>query len=101
MWGDSGDPSGVGAFTTVGYVMQFVMGLTHRTARDKFLVGGDENFQYILDQNPRPQYNSGNSIEDLRLSYSAWHFGKMIQNGEITSLEEVANWISENIAETN
>jgi hypothetical protein len=97
MYGDSGNPSGIGVISGVNAITQLTMGATHPEARERFLRGGDDNFRYILDQNPFPSLANGNSIEDLRLSYRAWELGKMLQMGELDDLDEVADWIRDEI----
>jgi len=76
MYGDSGDPSGAGVISGINSLAQLVMGATHPEAIEAFLDSGDENFRYVLEQNPFPYLANGNSMEDPRLSRVAWELGK-------------------------
>jgi hypothetical protein len=68
-----------------------------------FLSGEDDNFDKILNMGPHifniklESFTSGNSIEDLRLSYQGWVAGQQITNGEIETSEDFAKWLEENL----
>jgi len=58
----------------------------------------DEYLTQILTLNSESLENRvGNSLEDLRLTVRGWRFGQMIANGLLTSREEAAQWLNENI----
>jgi RHS repeat-associated protein len=79
---------------------QLRLGLTNPSARDLFTTGTDDAFQQILNSGSGPLENrTGNSMEDLRLSYLGWTMGRLYRQGFFTSHASVGRWLQEHIAE--
>jgi RHS repeat-associated protein len=60
-----------------------------------FLEGTDDGFANILSLGSGNR--TGNSMQDLRLSYRAWLFGKMLQDGRLTNRSDAASWLTEHL----
>ncbi|GAB1471724.1 hypothetical protein MASR2M66_26020 [Chloroflexota bacterium] len=61
-----------------------------------FLTGEEENFKIIMTASKN---GNGNSIEDLRLSYQGWIFGRSVKNGTIKTRDDAGKWITLHLAE--
>jgi RHS repeat-associated protein len=83
-----------------GFYAQWKAGNDNPEAIDLFLSGTDVNFQKILDIGRDPwEDRRGNSIEDLRLSYQGWNFGRLTRNNYFPSRVQQAGWLREHLAE--
>jgi RHS repeat-associated protein len=83
-----------------GFYAQFKAGNDNPEAIDLFLSGSDDNFQKIIDMGKDPWADRrGNSIEDLRLSYAGWTFGRLTRNNYFSSRTQQANWLKYMLAE--
>jgi RHS repeat-associated protein len=97
--GDAGGPSGV--YRTGNNLRQFAAGATHLEAHDWFLEGTDTSLNNIYNLGDPSGNRTGNSMQDLRLSYRAWIFGKMLREGAFATRADAALWLEENIADPN
>ncbi|WKZ50315.1 MAG: RHS repeat-associated core domain-containing protein [Anaerolineales bacterium] len=110
----SGD-NAFGISTIVGHEMlpdyggitapsQILIGMMSPAEREAFMSGTEGGFQQIYDSGFGFKASfgifgrSGNSMEDIRLSYWGWYLGMLIANGCFQSNEEVAVWIEDHIA---
>ncbi|HXF90851.1 MAG TPA: hypothetical protein VNJ29_02860 [Candidatus Nitrosotenuis sp.] len=82
----------------------FYYNLTTFGALNRWFLSGEEaNFQKIIDMGPHvfgikvTSFTSGNSIEDIRLSYQGWSAGEQISNGNISTLQDFAQWLKDNL----
>jgi len=85
-------------FLFVQHVVQGLNGLFRPQAHDAFLHGMDDDFNYILGLGSKNKsYRYGNSIEDLRVSRLGWEFGRKMFNKEFGSLDDVGDWLGDNL----
>jgi RHS repeat-associated protein len=99
MIGDMGGPSGV---VRVGNnIAQLAAGATHPDARNLFLEGTDTSLSKIFAMGNSTSNRTGNSLQDLRLSYQSWIFGKMLRNGQFATNGGVGSWLEEHITDVN
>ena len=84
---------GAGLFTNI---------YTNGESQEWLLSGEDENFNKILQIGP--SFNilrSGNSIQDLRLTYQGWTDAERILNGDFETNEEFADALQNNLGNGN
>lgn len=104
-----GDWAGHGIQVAFGFTTNLLtFGSLHRW----FLSGEEENFNKIITISRvvnygilgkialQPNFYSGNSIEDLRLSYQGWKFGELLSKNSFVTPEEAAEWLKENLEGT-
>ncbi len=78
---------------------QLGIGWTSPSEQNLFTSGTDDAFQQILNNGWGPLENrTGNSMQDLRLSYLGWTMGKLYRQGFFTDNASVGRWLQEHIA---
>jgi RHS repeat-associated protein len=85
-------------FPILSNIQQVLTGRRYRETHEMFLSGKDSEFTKILEITGTEK-RSGNSIQDLRLSYKGWEFAQLIYGDELQTNEEYAAWLAQNIGE--
>ena len=93
------DPQAEGIAENWGFFNQIGASALRPSTHGLFLDGTDGGYNVILNTFGDPTARDGNSIQDLRLSYQGWIFGKNMQMGYYRSRYESANWLQRHIAE--
>ncbi|MCI0561672.1 MAG: hypothetical protein MN733_24550, partial [Nitrososphaera sp.] len=79
---------------------QLGIGWASPSEQNLFTVGTDEGLGQILNNGWGPaESRTGNSIQDLRLSYWGWTMGRLYRQGFFTNHASVGRWLKEHIAE--
>jgi hypothetical protein len=96
MYPDIGTPSGVSGF--VDNIFQIGVGLTPPNDRNLFSTGTDSSFQQIINDGFGPNgIRTGNSIQDLRLSYLGTQMADKYISGGFPDNTSVGEWLTRNI----